>query len=340
MRNCAPSRAKYASTPHRANGRRPARGADRASHGHDIVYSRRVEASHRSLFAVRVVRPYQTEDEFLREEAFALTAASIVLVGAGPRTDGVILRFEVVLESGAIMLRGEGRVAGYVPTPLGEGLLLRFTRLDPRSKALVDRAAPRSANDQAVIISPLSIPPPPAAPSSRPASVPPFPTRDPAEAPASVAPTAEVPPLESTPAESDPRESVLPSDRPTTEPSFAEGAPGSDRLTIESSPRECVPPSDRPTSELLERAPPPRSVAPPSVSPSRSMAATAESVAPPPESAPSRSAAPPAESGHLRDRVPRATSRVPFDLALADARAALRANGWVGPNRSATVARC
>ncbi|HRH01008.1 MAG TPA: hypothetical protein PLR99_32415, partial [Polyangiaceae bacterium] len=128
-----------------------------------------MEESHRSLFAVRVVRPYQTEEEFLREESFALTASSIVLVGAGPRTDGVILRFEVVLESGAIMLRGEGRVAGHVATPGGEGLLLRFTRLDPRSKALVDRASPRAVNESSVAVS-ASMPPPPAAPSSRPAS--------------------------------------------------------------------------------------------------------------------------------------------------------------------------
>ncbi len=152
-----------------------------------LVYSHRVQdESHRSLFAVRVVRPYATEQQFVLEEAFALTASSILLVGAGPRPEGVVLRFEVALENGAILLRGEGRVAGHVQTPLGvPGLLLRFTRLDPRSKALVDRATLRSvaaeevAHAQPLIVEslpPPPPPPPPPAPSSRPPSVPPFPT--------------------------------------------------------------------------------------------------------------------------------------------------------------------
>ena len=95
----------------------------------------------KAIVALRVVRPYESEDQFLREEAFALTRTSLVLVGASSRPEGVILRFEVVLRGGAILLRGEGRVVGYGPTPLGEpGLTLKFTRLDPRSKALVDRA--------------------------------------------------------------------------------------------------------------------------------------------------------------------------------------------------------
>lgn len=100
------------------------------------------DESPKPIVALRVVRPYDSEDQFLREEAFALTRTSLVLVGANPRPEGVILRFELVLRSGAILLRGEGRVLGHGPTELGEpGLTLKFTRLDPRSKALVDRAA-------------------------------------------------------------------------------------------------------------------------------------------------------------------------------------------------------
>jgi hypothetical protein len=95
----------------------------------------------KAIVALRVVRPYDSEDQFLRDEAFALTRTSLVLVGASPRPEGVILRFEVVLRTGAILLRGEGRVVGHGPTASGEpGLTLKFTRLDPRSKALVDRA--------------------------------------------------------------------------------------------------------------------------------------------------------------------------------------------------------
>src|SRR5207253_1302593 len=56
---------------------------------------------------------------------------------------GVVLRFEVLLASGAPLLRGEGRVVAYKMSAVGDepGLTLRFTRLDARSKALVDRAA-------------------------------------------------------------------------------------------------------------------------------------------------------------------------------------------------------
>jgi hypothetical protein len=93
--------------------------------------------------AIRITRPYLTEDEFLEREFDTLTRTSVVLVGAQTRPQGVILRFEIVLKSGISVLRGEGRVVGYKPTgPSGEpGLTLRFTRLDAKSKALVDRAA-------------------------------------------------------------------------------------------------------------------------------------------------------------------------------------------------------
>ncbi len=92
-----------------------------------------------------MVRPYESEADFLQNELFTITRSSVVLVGAGPKPEGVVLRFEVSLRSGGVLLRGEGRVMGHGPVPLGplgdeKGLALRFTRLDPRSKALVDRA--------------------------------------------------------------------------------------------------------------------------------------------------------------------------------------------------------
>jgi hypothetical protein len=93
--------------------------------------------------AVRVARPYATEDELLENELETLTRTSITLVGAQPRPQGLVLRFELVLSSGQVLVRGEGRVVGYKPNVhygMG-GLTLRFTRLDTRSKALVDRAA-------------------------------------------------------------------------------------------------------------------------------------------------------------------------------------------------------
>ncbi|MBX3215366.1 MAG: hypothetical protein KF850_25240 [Labilithrix sp.] len=93
--------------------------------------------------AVRIVRPYETEEAFLENELETVGKTSVILIGAHSRPTGVILRFEVTLASGATVLRGEGRVLAHKESAFrGQpGLALRFTRLDPKSKALVDRAA-------------------------------------------------------------------------------------------------------------------------------------------------------------------------------------------------------
>jgi hypothetical protein len=92
--------------------------------------------------AIRIVRPYSTEDELLEHELDTIGKTSVVLIGAHPRPTGVILRFEVTLASGATVLRGEGRVLAHNENAFrGQaGLSLRFTRLDPKSKGVVDRA--------------------------------------------------------------------------------------------------------------------------------------------------------------------------------------------------------
>jgi hypothetical protein len=126
--------------------------------------------------AVRIVRPYETEESFLESELETVGKTSIILIGAHPRPSGVILRFEVTLASGATVLRGEGRVLAHKESAFrGQpGLALRFTRLDPKSKALVDRAAAireaRLAGDPTRLASTSS---PPPAPLSAPASLPP-----------------------------------------------------------------------------------------------------------------------------------------------------------------------
>jgi hypothetical protein len=107
------------------------------------MYSRPVAEEPRQPVAIRVSRPYASEDEFLEHELETLTRTSVTLVGSQSRPQGVILRFEVVLSNGTALLRGEGRVVGYKQNAFGDlpGLTLRFTRLDARSKSLVDRAA-------------------------------------------------------------------------------------------------------------------------------------------------------------------------------------------------------
>jgi len=119
--------------------------------------------------AIRIVRPYETEEAFLENELETVGKTSVILIGAHSRPTGVILRFEVVLASGATVLRGEGRVLAHKESAFrGQpGLALRFTRLDPKSKALVDRAATvreaRLAGDVSRSVAP---PPPPSSGSS------------------------------------------------------------------------------------------------------------------------------------------------------------------------------
>jgi hypothetical protein len=93
--------------------------------------------------AIRITRPYASEDAYLDKEVETLTRASITLLGAQSRPQGVVLRFELALSSGQVLMRGEGRVVAFKANAfegLG-GLTLRFTRLDTKSKALVDKAA-------------------------------------------------------------------------------------------------------------------------------------------------------------------------------------------------------
>jgi hypothetical protein len=190
-----------------------------------------VAADVRPPVAIRITRPYATEDEYLEHELETLTRASITLVGAQPRAEGVVLRFELALASGAVLLRGEGRVTGFKPNAFQGvgGLALRFTRVDTRSKALIDKAAslrekrrpslrtpdsvsvlpPRASTPAAAPSSlsvtpalPSSLPPPAAAPSSLsvapalPSSLPPPPPTRSSAAPAAVNPSPSQPPAD------------------------------------------------------------------------------------------------------------------------------------------------
>jgi hypothetical protein len=89
--------------------------------------------------AIRIVRPYESEEAWFENELETMTRSSLILVGASAREPGVVLRFEVTLSTGKPVLRGEGKVLEYVPPktaadPGLSGLMIRFTKLDPKSK--------------------------------------------------------------------------------------------------------------------------------------------------------------------------------------------------------------
>jgi hypothetical protein len=186
--------------------------------------------------AIRITRPYTTEDEFLEQELDSLTRTSVTLLGAQPRPQGVVLRFELVRSSGHVLMRGDGRVVGFRPNAhqgLG-GLSLRFTRLDSRSKALVDKATAvreRRRPSAAPAPPPEASPPPPPVPpaaadvadASSPVSLPPAPPP-----PASVPPPVD---LESTRAEAPTsKRSERPPRPPESGPVALPPAPGRDAL--------------------------------------------------------------------------------------------------------------
>jgi len=163
--------------------------------------------------AIRITRPYQTEDELLAHELDTISRSGVVLVGAQPRPEGVILRFELTLATGTPILRGEGRVIGFKSAVVGSepGLSVRFTRLDSKSKALVDKVAamreqrrsiPPPAPPQAAAPAEPPVPPPTPAP---PAPPPPTPSPD---IPVSVSSDALPPSAPSAPRLAD-REAIL-----------------------------------------------------------------------------------------------------------------------------------
>lgn len=93
--------------------------------------------------AFRLKRPYATEAEFVEGDGVGIFKSGMVLVGAGSRPEGVIVRFEVTLRDGTPLFRGEGKVVAHHPQPMGDipaGLEIKFTRLDAHGKAVVDRA--------------------------------------------------------------------------------------------------------------------------------------------------------------------------------------------------------
>jgi molecular chaperone DnaK len=185
--------------------------------------------------AIRITRPYDSEEEYLAQELEMISRTSITLVGAQPRPQGVVLRFELVLGSGHVLVRGEGRVVGFKPNAhrgVG-GLTLRFTRIDARSKALLDKAT--SLREQR---RPSSKPPTaaaddaPAEQAAPPPLPPPLPEASP---PAAVSPAEPPPPPPSEPVLPSALAAPAPPPPPPSRPRAADGPPA----------RSAVAPQDR-----------------------------------------------------------------------------------------------
>ncbi len=124
---------------------------------------------------LRIRLPFTSEDEFITRYGSNVTRGGIFIATRAGKPEGTPLSFELVLQDGTRLMRGEGVVHKVVvdDQPGKAGMLVRFTRIDSRTKGLIDQileqregAAPADA--------PAAEPSPPVAPPpiSRPTPVP------------------------------------------------------------------------------------------------------------------------------------------------------------------------
>ncbi len=107
---------------------------------------------------VRITRPWATEKEFIEGDLAYLGRTAILLPSAPAREPGELIRFEIVLSTGTPVFRGEGHVVAH-HAPGGAkpaGLEVRFTRIDARSKLVLDRVRER----RTALVRSGSMPPP------------------------------------------------------------------------------------------------------------------------------------------------------------------------------------
>ena len=119
-----------------------------------------------SATPVRVRTPHATVEAFARALAHRFSRSSVVLDGVSALPVDTLVRFEITLSDGTIVLRGEGRVLAPSEQRPWPGVALRFTRLDSRSKELIDRLVASSRDV------PTSMPPPSIEPLPLPSIVP------------------------------------------------------------------------------------------------------------------------------------------------------------------------
>jgi uncharacterized protein (TIGR02266 family) len=125
---------------------------------------------------LRIRLPFATEPEFVDRYGANVERGGIFIATRTPKPQGTEISFELVLSNGERLMRGEGVVQQVrsEDAPGKAGMLVRFVRLDPRTKALIDRIA--AARDGVVAPTPLPTPPSEALPVPPPrASAPPPP---------------------------------------------------------------------------------------------------------------------------------------------------------------------
>lgn len=96
---------------------------------------------------IRVVRPYQSTEEFLATEAWSVTARSLLLINVDAVAPGTPLRCELCLANGQALIVAEGTAVKHADaTPTRPaGLVVRYKRMSSASSDFVKLAVARAA---------------------------------------------------------------------------------------------------------------------------------------------------------------------------------------------------
>lgn len=111
------------------------------------------------LLPLRIRLPFASEQEFVERYGANVDRTTLFIATRSIKPEGTGISFELVLQDGARLMRGEGVVARIVQAeaPGQSGMQLRFTRLEARTKALVDQIV---ALREAAAAAPAPAPPP------------------------------------------------------------------------------------------------------------------------------------------------------------------------------------
>ncbi len=89
--------------------------------------------------SLRIKLPFESEAEFVERYGPHVAKGGIFIATRSVRPVGTPINFELVLADGSRLMRGEGVVHDVLEEQERAGMRVRFTRLDARSKLLVDR---------------------------------------------------------------------------------------------------------------------------------------------------------------------------------------------------------
>jgi uncharacterized protein (TIGR02266 family) len=133
---------------------------------------------------LRIRLKYADVDTFIEKFSVNLSRGGLFIASKAPQPVGTTLKFEFQLSQGTPVVRGEGEVIWVKPfdpaaptKPHGMGV--RFVRLDPESKSVIDRALAWKEKSKAAAAEakaaerPAAPTPPPATPFAKPSPPPP-----------------------------------------------------------------------------------------------------------------------------------------------------------------------